>query len=63
MLGLRLARGVTEGTIAACSALVPAFADGLEDFLALGLARRVGGRVRLTPRGWLVSNELFARLW
>ncbi len=63
MLGLRLARGVAEGTIAACSALVPAFADGLEDFLALGLARRAGGRVRLTPRGWLVSNELFARLW
>ncbi|MDD5562604.1 MAG: coproporphyrinogen-III oxidase family protein [Thermoanaerobaculaceae bacterium] len=64
MLGLRLARGVTDDAIAACSEAAPAFAEGLEDFLALGLARRVGsGRVRLTPRGWLVSNELFARLW
>jgi oxygen-independent coproporphyrinogen-3 oxidase len=63
MLGLRLARGVSEGTIAVCSALVPAFAGGLEEFFTLGLARRVGGRVRLTPRGWLVSNELFVRLW
>ncbi len=63
MLGLRLARGVTEEECAACSALAPPFAEGLADFLTLGLARRAGGRVRLTPRGWLVSNELFARIW
>lgn len=63
MLGLRLARGVSEQASAACCARAPAFAEGLADFLALGLARRAGGRVRLTPRGWLVSNELFARLW
>ena len=63
MLGLRLARGVSAATIAACSALVPAFAAGLEDFLSLDLARRVRTRVRLTPRGWLLSNELLNRLW
>jgi putative oxygen-independent coproporphyrinogen III oxidase len=63
MLGLRLARGVGDATIAACSALAPAFAAGLEDFLSLDLARRAHGRVRLTPRGWLLSNELLSRLW
>ncbi|MBZ5590390.1 MAG: radical SAM family heme chaperone HemW [Acidobacteriia bacterium] len=63
MLGLRLADGVGEGEMARCSELAPAFGERIEDFLALGLARRVDGRVRLAPRGWLVSNELFAALW
>jgi len=63
MLGLRLARGVSDCEIAACTALVPEFGKELEDFLSLGYARRAGGRVHLTPRGWLVSNELLARLW
>ena len=63
MLGLRLARGVPEDAVGACSALAPGFAAELDDFLELGLARRVRGRVRLTPRGWLVSNELLLRLW
>jgi len=63
MLGLRLARGVARERIEPCLRAVPAFRDRLEDFLALGLARDAGGRVRLTPRGWLVSNELFAALW
>ncbi len=63
MLGLRLARGVPERKIAACGVLAPAFARAMDEFTALGLARRIGGRVRLTPRGWLVSNELFRGLW
>jgi len=63
MLGLRLSRGVVETEVATCGDLAPAFAETMADFLALGLARRSRGRVRLTPRGWLVSNELFAGLW
>jgi oxygen-independent coproporphyrinogen-3 oxidase len=63
MLGLRLARGVREELVEECMAEAPAFRGRMEDFLALRLARRSGGRVRLTPRGWLVSNELFASLW
>jgi oxygen-independent coproporphyrinogen-3 oxidase len=63
MLALRLARGVREELAEACTAEAPPFRQKLEDFLALGLARRSGGRVHLTPRGWLVSNELFAALW
>ncbi len=63
MLGLRLACGVEKGVITAAGALAPAFQQRLEDFLDLGLARAGRGRVRLTPRGWLLSNELFAALW
>jgi oxygen-independent coproporphyrinogen-3 oxidase len=63
MLGLRLARGVREELVEACMSEAPAFRDRMEDFAALRLARRSSGRVRLTPRGWLVSNELFAALW
>jgi oxygen-independent coproporphyrinogen-3 oxidase len=63
MLGLRLAAGVPDGLAQRAGKLAPAFAARLDDFLALGLARTAGARVRLTPRGWLVSNELFAALW
>ena len=63
MLGLRLARGVPVEAVRECGRLQPEFAHQLEQFLGLGLARTNGGRVRLTPRGWLVSNELLAALW
>jgi oxygen-independent coproporphyrinogen-3 oxidase len=63
MLGLRLASGVQDALVEACAAEAHTFGEKLQDFLALGLARRRRGRVRLTPRGWLVSNELFASLW
>jgi len=63
MLGLRLSRGVARGRLAACGRLAPDFDRALADFLRLGLAREAGGRVRLLPRGWLLSNELFAALW
>ena len=63
MLGLRLARGVASADLDACAELAPAFGVALADFLALGLARRRGERVRCTPRGWLVSNELLSALW
>lgn len=63
MLGLRLARGVARDELAACGAVAPEFAARLADFVALGLTREVGGALRLTPRGWLLSNELLAALW
>ena len=49
-LGLRLREGV-EGN---------AFPDVIEKFVNHGLLERTGGRVRLTPRGVLLSNEVFA---
>ena len=63
MLGLRLARGVPARLVESVGSLAPAFRERLDDFLGLGLARERQGRVRLTPRGWLLSNELFAALW
>ncbi len=63
MLGLRLARGVRDSTAAACALVAPPFGERLEEFVGLGLARRIGARVRLTPRGWLLSNELLGEIW
>jgi oxygen-independent coproporphyrinogen-3 oxidase len=63
MVRLRLARGAPGRLIERCAGLAPAFAERLAEFEQLGLARRDGGRVRLTPRGWLLSNELLAALW
>jgi oxygen-independent coproporphyrinogen-3 oxidase len=63
MVRLRLARGAPGRLVERCAGLAPAFAERLAEFEQLGLARRDGGRVRLTPRGWLLSNELLAALW
>jgi oxygen-independent coproporphyrinogen-3 oxidase len=51
-LGLRL----TEGIPAAATRSRP----GVERFLNEGLLEESGGRLRLTPRGVLLSNEVFA---
>ena len=63
MVGLRLAAGVPAVDLDRCGRLSPPFRSRLEDFLELGLARRRGERIRLSPRGWLLSNELLATLW
>jgi putative oxygen-independent coproporphyrinogen III oxidase len=49
-LGLRLREGVESN----------AFPDVIEKFVHDGLLERAGDRVRLTPRGVLLSNEVFA---
>jgi len=51
-LGLRLSEGI-EGDWAP-------FEDAIERFLADGLLERSGSRLRLTSRGVLLSNEVFA---
>lgn len=51
-LGLRLNRGVT---------IDPNFAEEIHELLTDGLLERCENRVRLTPRGRLLSNEVFAR--
>lgn len=63
MLALRLAEGVEWATAQAVARRLPAFAQRLDDFLALGLARVEGGRLQLSRRGWLVSSELLQTLW
>jgi len=49
-LGLRLREGVSSGE----------FPDVIDRFEREGLLERCEGRVRLTPRGVLLSNEVFA---
>ena len=65
-LGLRMNRGVSLNEIvgrfgeAAMQRLVPAF----DDLVEAALLNVEGGRVRLTSRGRLLSNEVFGRfLW
>jgi oxygen-independent coproporphyrinogen-3 oxidase len=57
ILALRLSRGVGLEV-----AQEPAFAPALSWALESGLADRSAGRIRLTQRGRMLSNEVFARL-
>jgi oxygen-independent coproporphyrinogen-3 oxidase len=57
ILGLRLAEGID-----ASEAPDPQLADGLAWGRANGLLGERGGRTVLTPRGRMLSNEVFARL-
>jgi len=63
MLALRLDTGVAWSTVERVGRRQSGFARRLDDFLTLSLARRVGERVYLTPRGWLLSSELLRELW
>jgi oxygen-independent coproporphyrinogen-3 oxidase len=39
-----------------------AYGPALAEFTSLGLLERENGRLRLTPRGRLLANEVFVRL-
>ena len=56
ILHLRLASGLAEADIP------PEAASVLDEFEGYGMVERAGGAVRLTSKGRLLSNELFARL-
>ena len=56
ILKLRLASGLADADIP------PGAASVLDEFEGYGMVERAGGIVRLTPKGRLLSNELFARL-
>ena len=56
ILKLRLASGLAEADIP------PGAAPVLDEFEGYGMVERADGAVRLTPKGRLLSNELFARL-
>lgn len=61
-LGLRLVKGVDLGNIAAKfgASAVSGFSAIVADFVADGLLAREGDVIRLTRRGRLLSNEVFA---
>lgn len=56
ILKLRLAAGLAEADVPASASAV------LDKFEGYGMVERAGGAVRLTSKGRLLSNELFARL-
>jgi oxygen-independent coproporphyrinogen III oxidase len=62
-LGLRLTQGVDLDKVAAdfSEPLVQIFSGTILDCVALGLLERDGDVIRLTPRGRLLSNEVFER--
>jgi oxygen-independent coproporphyrinogen-3 oxidase len=63
MLGLRLAGGVPSSSFEEIRKSLPAAsASRLEDAVLAGLLVRGNGRVALTRRGVLLSNEVFALL-
>jgi len=63
VLGLRLARGVAWSDIEAWLDSHPdsALEEDLESWQGAGLAARENGRLHLTERGFLVSNEILCR--
>jgi oxygen-independent coproporphyrinogen-3 oxidase len=63
MLRLRLAAGVPSSTFEEICRTLPAVsASRMEDALLAGLLEEHSGRVRLTRRGVLLSNEVFSLL-
>ncbi len=60
MLGLRVSRGVPSSSFEEIrKRLAAASAQRLEDAFDAGLLESAAGRVRLTRRGVLLSNEVF----
>jgi oxygen-independent coproporphyrinogen-3 oxidase len=62
-LGLRLTRGVHLKTVASefGEAVVQTFSDTVLECVKLGLLEREGDVILLTPRGRVLSNEVFER--
>ena len=66
-LGLRLNQGVDPKRIRADfgeefgGPVVDAFSDAISECVGSGLLEREGDVIRLTPRGRLLSNEVFER--
>lgn len=64
ILGLRLIEGVSTADFEARFGVTPdaAFGAAIARHLASGLLERTGDRLRLTPRGQLLANEVFVDL-
>jgi oxygen-independent coproporphyrinogen-3 oxidase len=62
-LGLRLSRGIDLQEVRARlgAEAVAHFSESITEFQNAGLLEQVGGLIRLTPRGRLLSNEVFEK--
>ena len=65
MMGLRLDVGVSIDEFAQRFDATPqrAYGDTIDELLSLGLLERAAGHLRLTPRGRILGNEVFARFF
>ena len=65
MMGLRLDVGVADAGFARRFGETPraAYPDAVAELTDVGLLRADGGRMRLTPRGRMLANEVFSRFF
>jgi oxygen-independent coproporphyrinogen III oxidase len=63
MMGMRLSTGVSTDHFAArCGQSLDAvYGTALAELVGQGLIERINGRVRLTARGRMLGNQVFAR--
>lgn len=74
MLGMRMARGVSDGHVARAASVIDGVSDSafssaesavlatFDELVSLGLVEHYDGRWRPTEAGWLCGNELYGRL-
>ncbi|MBR0405918.1 MAG: coproporphyrinogen III oxidase family protein, partial [Eggerthellaceae bacterium] len=62
MLGMRMARGVSDERVASALEWIQNALDELESLEADGYVEHVDGRWRPTRLGWLCGNDLYSRL-
>lgn len=62
MLGMRMAKGVSDELVNASSELLPDVHECFQWLVDLGLAYHADGRFRPTKLGWLCGNELYGRI-
>ena len=68
MLGMRMARGVSDEQVARAAAVIDGDAANssvlaaFDELSDLGLVEHADGRWRSTDAGWLCGNELYGRL-
>lgn len=63
MLGMRMARGVSEEQIEEALPLLPDAVKTFQEIIDLGLAKAEDGRVMPTAMGWLCGNEMYGRIF
>lgn len=62
MLGMRMARGISDARLEAAARYVPGAYEAMESLVEDGFVEHESGAWRPTRKGWLCGNELYSRL-
>ena len=62
-LAMRMARGVSDEQLVRASVLLPQVSDVFNELQSLGLIAFCDNYWQPTKKGWLLGNELYARIW